>query len=272
MIVGKSVFYLVLFLFAANPLWSFDHTHAKFDSILKKHVRKKGSASTVDYKALRSDKKSLLIYLKTLSKVTKKQYDSFNKAQKLSFLINAYNGFTLQLIIDHYPVKSIKKIGGIFTSPWSLDFFTLLEQKTTLSHIEHEILRKDFNEPRIHFAINCASIGCPALQPYAYRADGLEKTLQRATKEFMKDGKRNFYVRKNKELHVSRIFKWFGEDFEKKHGSLESFLASHLGKNSDDKKTIREQKASLNWTDYNWDLNESVSTKGNESLRNTGSN
>ena len=260
-VMGKSLFYFLFFSCLSDPAWSFDHTHARFNSILKKYVHKKGSVSTVDYQALRLNKKSLNIYLDSLSKVTKKQYNSFKKSRKLAFLINAYNGFTLQLIIDHYPIKSIKKIGGLFASPWDLDFFTLLEKKSTLSYIEHERLRKDFNRPRIHFAINCASIGCPALQPYAYRADKMEKMLQQATKEFMKDHQRNHYVKKDKELHLSRIFKWFGEDFEKKYGSLENFLALHLGGDSDDKKAIKEEKASLNWTDYDWNLNEYISKK-----------
>ena len=260
-VMGKSLFYFLFFSCLADPSWSFDHTHTRFDSILKKYVYKKGSVSTVDYQALRLNKKSLNIYLDSLSKVTEKQYNSFKKSQKLAFLINAYNGFTLQLIIDHYPIKSIKKIGGLFASPWDLDFFTLLEKKSTLSYIEHERLRKDFNRPRIHFAINCASIGCPALQPYAYRAGKMEKMLQQATKEFMKDHKRNYYVKKDKELHLSRIFKWFGEDFEKKYGSLENFLALYLGGDSDDKKAIKEEKASLNWTDYDWNLNEYISKK-----------
>ena len=257
----KNIFYGFLFLCWIKPLWSFDHTHAQFDSILKKYVHKKDSIGEVDYKALKLKEDSLKKYLDSLSKVTKKEYKNFSNMQKLAFLINAYNGFTLQLIIDHYPVKSIKKIGSIFTSVWNVEFFTFLEEKSTLSYIEHEKLRKEFNEPRIHFAINCASIGCPALQPYAYRADKMEEMLSFASKEFMNDRKRNYYVRKDKELYVSKIFKWFQEDFEKKYGSLENFLALYLAKKTLDKKDFKEKKVSINWTDYDWNLNELKNTK-----------
>ena len=197
----------------------------------------------------------------SLSKVTKKEYQNFNKNQKLAFLINAYNGFTLLLIINHYPVKSIKKIGGIFTSVWDIEFFKLLEDKSTLSYIEHEKLRKDFNEPRIHFAINCASIGCPALWPHAYRADKMEEMLNKVSKEFMKDSKRNYYVRSEKRVYISKIFKWFNEDFEKKYGSLENFLILYLAKKPLDKKDFVEKNISISWTDYDWNLNELKITK-----------
>ena len=185
-------FTLVIFLFSINA-WSFDFSHKSFDDLLKKIVSYKEAQTLVDYKSLKNDPTVLNTYLESISKVTEKEFSGWSRADQLAFLINAYNALTLKLIIDHLPVKSIKKIGGFFSSPWKQDFFILFGEKTNLDHIEHGLIRPNYGEPRIHFAVNCASIGCPNLQSFAFTGALLEQQLQESAKSFLLDKNKNFF-------------------------------------------------------------------------------
>ena len=151
-------------------------------------------------------------------------------------------------------MKSIKKIGGFFSSPWKKNFFKLLGETRNLDWIEHKVLRKKFNEPRIHFAINCASIGCPALRPEAYVASRLSAQLEEQTQLFIGDASRN-EIRDN-QLYISKIFDWFAQDFEKSHGSVEKFIAAYITKDDEVAQKIRNQKFKIKYTKYDWKLNE----------------
>ncbi|MBK8397084.1 MAG: DUF547 domain-containing protein [Leptospiraceae bacterium] len=236
----KSILFIMLM---ATPVFGFDHSHKTFDSILKKYV----SNGRVDYKSLKSDS-SLKIYLDSASSVTKAEYNSYSKEQKLSFLINAYNAFTIQLILDNYPIKSIRKIGILPLAAWKKDFFKLLGEERSLGWIEHEKLRKDFDEPRIHFAIVCASIGCPPLINEAYVPEKLEIQLQTVMTQFVNDNTKNRYDLESNTLYISPIFDWFQEDFSKK-GSLVDFIqVSMKSKIGIDPK--------IKYTNYDWNLNE----------------
>ncbi|MDC1175377.1 DUF547 domain-containing protein, partial [Bacteriovoracaceae bacterium] len=124
---------------------------------------------------------------------------------------------------------------------------SLLGKKVTLDNIEHDMIRKDFDEPRIHFAVNCASIGCPSLLSEAFTFNQIEQQLEKATKLFLNDKSKN-YIKDNK-IYLSKIFKWYGEDFNSKHGSFINFVSKYL-------KTINPKKNNdVEWTSYNWDLN-----------------
>ena len=182
---------------------------------------------------------SLEAYLSSLSE--NMPQDSWTKAAKLAYWINAYNAFTIKLIIDNYPTKSIKNI----SSPWDQRFIYLGDKSYTLNYIEHEILRK-MNEPRIHFGIVCASVSCPKLQNIAFEATNIEEQLTNATKEFLADPVRNNLSQNS--IKISKIFKWFSSDF-KQNGSLIDFL------NKYSEITI-SQKASKSYKDYDWNLNE----------------
>lgn len=238
----KYLFFIVICL--SSSLFSFDHSHKEFDKLLKKYV----SNGLVNYKKWKQEQAELKRYLESLSTVSVHEYNQFTTNQKLAFLINAYNAFTIQLILNHYPVTGIKKIGGIFQNPWKIKFFQLLGEERHLDWIEHSKLRVDFQEPRVHFAIVCASIGCPVLQSEAYTADKLEFQLEKATKEFLSDKSKNFYEHKKKILYLSPIFKWFRSDFEKK-SSLVSFVQAYFSE------TIPEN-VDIEFTDYDWSLNE----------------
>ena len=209
-----SIPFLLSAAFAAPP--EFDHTHASWKAIVSETVKTEGSVSEVDYAKIKRAPQALDGYLSTLSAVPSEAYEKFSTDEKLTFLINAYNAFTVKLIIEHYPVRSIKKIGGAFSSPWKVKFFKLLGKERYLDELEHEIIRKQFNEPRIHLALVCASKGCPALR--AYDAKKLNEELDHTTNVFLRDPQRNRYDPASKKLELGKIFDWYGEDFVKKHG------------------------------------------------------
>jgi hypothetical protein len=251
-----------------TPSSRFDHAHSQFEEVLKEHVQMKGSQSGVNYKKLKENPEKLNTYLSELQKVSKEQFKSFHSDEKLAFLINAYNGFTLKLIIDHYPIDSIRHIGGrIFgriNSPWKKEFFTLLEEKRSLDEVEHAMIRHQkeydflperFNEPRIHFVLVCAAKSCPPLQNSAYRAETLEEQLERATQSFMNDRERNRFSEKENKLILSRLFDWYGGDFEATHGSIQAYAVEYMSSNGEEKNKMMGPKVKTEFMNYDWALN-----------------
>ncbi|MBV1922408.1 MAG: DUF547 domain-containing protein [Flavobacteriaceae bacterium] len=210
--------------------------HSIWNELLKKHVSEKGN---VNYKGFKNDYTVLKSYLKSLSENIPE--DTWTKEDGLAYWINAYNAFTVKLIVDRYPLESIKDI----ESPWDFRFIKLGKKWFTLNDIEHKILRK-MDDPRIHFGIVCASFSCPKLQNKAFIASTINIQLDDATKEFLSDTSRNNLSENN--IQLSKIFKWFAKDF-KKEGSLIDFL------NKYSEITIT-QNAKKSFKAYNWDLNE----------------
>lgn len=207
-----------------------------WNTLLQKHVSADG---VVDYKGFKKDRSKLLAYIKILGE--NMPTDIWTKEEKLAYWMNAYNALTVDLILRNYPLKSIKDI----KKPWNQRLWKLDEKWYNLDEIEHKILRK-MNEPRIHFAINCASFSCPPLLNEAFTAEKLEQQLTQVTKTFLADSRRNTITKNT--IEISKIFKWFSKDF-KQNGSLIDFL----NKYSDVKIS---EKAKKKYKDYNWDLNE----------------
>lgn len=243
--------------------FAFDHSHGRFAEVLASHVQwqENGGNSLVDYAALQTAPGQLEGYLAELSAVPAAAFAGWPAPEQLAFLINAYNAFTLKLIVDHYPVDSIRDIGSFWQSPWKRRFFTLLGEEMHLDQIEHQIIREPgrFDEPRIHFAVNCASIGCPALRPEPFTAVELEAQLEDSTKRFLGDASRNRY--RDGRLQVSSIFKWYREDFERGWRGAET-LGGFLALYADTlalPPDVREQLASgavqIRFLDYDWSLN-----------------
>jgi len=228
---------------------TFDHSHDAFTQVLQKAVHPQGRASRVDYVQLTQDPVRLSTYLATLSSVSQQQFDGFTQDQQLAFLINAYNGYQLKLVVDHYPIDSIKDVGSIFRSPWDIKFFELFGAGASLNLIEHGIIRKQFNEPRIHFAVNCASISCPPLQRAAFRADQLDAQLEAATVNFLNDENVNRIDQKNSRMLVSKIFDWYGEDFD----DVTAFILSKMQGVESSSQTFE-----LDYLVYDWGLNQRV--------------
>jgi hypothetical protein len=251
---------------------SFDHSHATFSALLKKHVVlvEGGKTSKVNYVEFGKDRAALKSYLETISKVSEAEFSGWTKAQRMAFLINAYNGFTLELILQNYPTKSIKDIGGTFDNRWKRKFFKLFGQDSYLDKIEHETLRKPgaYDEPRVHFAVNCASIGCPALREEAFTADKLDKQLEEQAARFLSDRSRNRYDTKSGKLEVSMIFKWFKEDWESGYKGFdgktpaiktrEDYFARYAKLLADapaDQQKVADGKVGISFMDYDWSIN-----------------
>lgn len=222
-------------------------SHDIFDSLLSRHVDKEG---LVDYEGFITDKEGLEAYLQLLSQ-NPPDRNSWSREEQLAYWINAYNAFTLKLIIDHYPLESIREIGPSLEIPlvntvWHLEFFEIGGQPASLDEIEHKILRKEFDEPRIHFAINCASVSCPKLLNRAFTAEKLEAQLEKVSREFINDPNRNSLGAQKAE--ISSIFSWFEEDFTK-NGSLLDFLNRYA-------KAPLKPTTKISFMEYDWRLNE----------------
>lgn len=239
---------LLAFIVSFSAFAEFDHSHLAFDKILKKYSTKKDGQVYFSYKELSKSKSLLREYLKQLESISKKELSEFSNKQKLAFWINAYNAYTIEIILKNYPVDSIKDIGsGLFSSgPWKEKFITLIGGKMSLDNIEHGIIRKEFKEPRIHFAVNCASIGCPSLLQESFVENKLEEQLNRAALNFLTNKNKN-YVKGNT-LHLSKIFKWYGSDFDQEYGGVQNYIVKTLG--------LSNKKYKINYNKYDWKLNE----------------
>jgi hypothetical protein len=229
-----------LTLLFTTSVYSFDHS--SFDALLSRHVDAKGM---VDYVGLQKSRASLDKYLKNTGAVNESTFRSWSEDEQLAFLINIYNAETLQLILDNYPVSSIKKIGGFLSNPWKRDVVALFGDEISLDKLEHGIIRKDYDEPRIHFAVVCAANGCPPLRPGAYTGAGLDSQLNEQTKQFLTDLPKNRID--GDTLYLSPIFDWYGEDFTKNGRSLNDYVDPYMKGDASGKK--------VRFTDYDWDLN-----------------
>lgn len=251
----------------------FDHEHKAWASLLKKHVAliDGGKASQVRYDGFAKDRGDLKNYLATLSKVTQAEFNAWNKPQQMAFLINAYNAFTVEKILTRHPnIKSIWDFGKVFGNPFKDKFFTLFGREFTLDGIEHDTLRKPgaYDEPRVHFAVNCASVGCPMLREEPFVAARLDAQLEEQTRRFLSDRSRNRYSAQDNALEVSEIFKWFSVDwtssyrgFDGKTAAITSReqwfgrYAALLTGNAEQQKILRDGKAAIRHLDYDWTLN-----------------
>ncbi|WP_457577284.1 DUF547 domain-containing protein [Desulfomarina sp.] len=258
------IFFVLLLVFSACRVEAAVFDHGVWDTLLKKHVvvLDGGRKTQVDYHGFLQDRKELRAYLDSLAEVDRKIFDQFTADEQLAFLINSYNGWTVELILTKYPdLESIKDLGSFFQSPWKKRFFSLLGKTRSLDEIEHKLIRGSgrYNDPRIHFAVNCASIGCPALRPEAYNGRDLQRQLQEASEFFLSDSTRNRYT--NNRLEVSSIFKWYREDFEKGWkgiSSLGQFFANHgqlLGLDEQAADRAMKNELEITYLKYNWKLN-----------------
>ena len=259
----KRLIALLLFFVAALAhAQGFDHNYAAWDGLVKKHVKwlPDNKQSRVDYAAFAKDPAELKQVLDALSAVPKATFDGWTKDQRMAFLINAYNAFTVEVILTKYPdIKSIKELGLFNRGPWKNEFFTLLGAKHHLDWIEHEELRPKYGDPRVHAAVNCASIGCPALRNEAFTAAKLDAQLEDGMMRFLGDRTRNRVA--DGKLQVNSIFKWFQEDFEKGHkgfSKVEDVFAKYAAQLSDkpeEQAAIKAKSLPVTHLDYDWSLN-----------------
>jgi len=263
---GRGLLAFMAFLF---PLFAvaqpFDHSHKAWDALLKKHVvlLQGGKASQLDYAGMAKDREALKAYLASLSRVSETEFNGWTKPERMAFLINAYNAFTVEKILTRYPnLKSIRDFGKVFGNPFKDSFFLLLERKFSLDGIEHETLRKPgaYDEPRVHFAVNCASVGCPMLREEAYVPGRLEQQLEQQAQRFLSDPTRNRAA--GGKLEVSMIFHWFKEDWSSGYQGIQSreqYFARYaklLAQDPAQQKLVAEGKAAITHLDYDWTLND----------------
>jgi hypothetical protein len=218
--------------------------HGIYAELLSKHVRN----GRVDYAGFKADEARLDQYLKLLEGIDPGQLP---REEQFAFYINAYNAWTIKLILSAYPgVKSIKDLGSLFQSPWTKEFVRILGRVVTLDHIEHDILRPRFKDPRVHFAINCASKSCPPLLAEPYRGRTLDAQLTRVTTDFLNRPANSRL--EGDYLWVSSIFKWFAEDFNQ---DVIGFHLTYAQGDLKQKLQAGRDRIEVKYMDYDWSLN-----------------
>ena len=247
------VFLLLLLSFSCNGVdapasEASTISHELWDSLLKEHVDENG---LVDYKGFKKDRSTLNAYLEVLENSAPDK-NTWSKDEQLAYWINAYNAFTIALILEHYPVESIKKIGSgplitFVNSPWDIKFIEIGDKQLDLNNIEHGIIRSDFNDPRIHFALVCAALSCPELRNEAYTGEKLDRQLEEEAIAFINNPTRNKITKE--EAQLSKYFSWYGGDFEINGKGIIDFINQYS-------KTKISENADITYLEYNWSLND----------------
>lgn len=241
---------------------AFDHSHSAWDQVLQDHVYPDGDGTVFDYRALKGRRAPFDVYLGQLSSVSSENFQSWSRAQRLAFLINAYNAFTVEWVVRHWPVKSIRDTAD---DPWAVEFIELLGEKRSLNQIEHVMIRPVFQEPLVHFAVNCASRGCPPLRGEAYLAGRLKEQLEDAARTFLRHSDRNRI--EGEVLYLSSIFKWYPEDFKERYGGVLPFLAGRMTDDQQVAQRMRQGRLEVRYLDYDWSINAPDSTASSSRSR-----
>ncbi len=228
---------------------TFDHGHPGLARVLGEVSDGFGM---IDYKAIKDDPATLEAYLKQSASVPRKQFDGWAKPQRMAFLLNVYNATTLKLMADHHPVETIKEIGGL-RRVWDLKVVRLFGEKISLGHLEHELIRKLFQSPSVHFALVCGSRGCPPLRKEPYTAEKLEAQFAEQAKRFLRDKDKNHVDVDKKILYLSPIFYWFREDFGKTDADIIAMAAAHMGEV--ERQALAKGGYSLKYTEFDWRAN-----------------
>ncbi|HDY88243.1 MAG TPA: DUF547 domain-containing protein [bacterium] len=279
---GKIVIIMLPFLFLGFSISGFPQVSQQnnfinifseeYASILKSYVDDSGM---VNYRELKKNNDRLEFAYNALAKIQEAEYNQWTESEKIAFLINTYNFLTLKVIIDNYPVKpsffsslrfpknSIRQISGV----WDEIQFTIMGQKMTLDHIEHEILRRQFDEPRIHMVLVCAAMGCPPLRKEPYSASKLDKQFEDQIRRFINDSSKFRIDKQKNHIYLSSIFKWFGDDFIQRYGTNDVlsnhneqeravlyYFAQYLSPLEYD--FLLSESYDISYLDYDWTLNE----------------
>lgn len=253
-IIGAALLFWIATTASAD---AFDY--AAYAHLLEAHVRS-GTVSgirlhLVDYAALKADPD----YARALDDLSTARPETFaSEAERFAFWVNAYNLLAIKAVVDRYPVKSIKDGGNWLTSIWKAKVGVVAGRERALDEIEHEILRKDFREPRVHFAIVCASLSCPDLRPEPYVAERLEAQLEDAARGFLANPTKGLSLGAGgKSAHVSTIFKWFAVDFP---GGVVEFIRAHV-QPAQASRLAGVTAGALSYLDYDWSLNDAARTR-----------
>lgn len=263
-----------MLLLAGSLHAQFDHSHAAWDSLLQEYVKE----GWVDYSGLLQDRARLDAYLRTMAEVSQAEYDTWSDEQIIAFWVNAYNAFAVQLVLDHYPIKAsfLKRFVFPSNSIWHIDNVwegpkqTFVGRQLSLDGIEKGILLTEYDEPRIHFVVNCASVGCPHLLDEAYTAEKLEAQMTQQTRFFLKSETHGLRMEPARNrLYLSSLFDWYIGDYRPSpdygpvpqvatKGANEPVIA-FIAQFIEDEATRRqliERDWSVRYLDYDWHLND----------------
>jgi hypothetical protein len=232
---------------APQPV-EYDHNHTVLGNVLEGVV----DFGLVDYDQLLRRRVALEGYLLASARVPRPQFDQWQKAERMAFLLNIYNATTLKLLADHYPLKSIKDI-STFPSVWKLKVVRLFGDKYSLDDLEHGMIREQFKSPQIHFALVCGARSCPPLRKEPYTAPRLETQFREQAQVFLRDAERNRVDLETRIIHLSPLFKWYAEDFGQTEEDLRRFIAPHLS--AEDRLSLEGGGFRIEYTDYDWTLN-----------------
>ncbi len=273
-LVGLLIAVLALPGVSQTATRAFDHSHKDWDALVKKHVVviSGGKASQIDYAGMAADRARLKAYLESLARIDEEEFGAWTKAERMAFLINAYNAFMVEKVLTRYPdLRSVWDFGKLFGNPFKDRFFTLLGRPSSLDRIEHELLRQPgvYDEPRVHFAVNCASVGCPMLREEAYGAERIDAQLEDQAQRFLSDRSRNRYDAAKGALEVSKIFDWYKVDWSsgfrgiganaRPIGSLPEYFSRNaklLASDPGEQRLLSEQKFGIRHLEYDWALND----------------
>jgi len=235
---------------------SFDHAHARWSAVLAQHLRD----GRFDYRALGESRGEFDQYLLVLRAVTREEFAAWTREQRYAYWINAYNAFTVHLVLSRYPLESIQDIGTTLSPVWKKEFVPLghlygegSTDLISLDTIEHRILRPQFEDARVHAAVNCASESCPALAAEAFRAEELDAQLDARVQAWLSDPTLNRYDETERRAEVSAIFDWFKSDFTREAGSVEAWIARHGPESA---RWMAEGEVDVRTLDYSWKLND----------------
>lgn len=232
--------HIIILLLVAGNVYAWDHQYKKYDTFLHTYVKD----GLVNYGKIIEHADELEVVQSEFELLGQQEWDTFTLDEQLVFWINTYNFYTVKLIVDNYPLASIKDL----SRPWKQKFFTLLGEHMSLNTIEHTIIRKKYKEPRIHFALVCAAVSCPILQDWAYTADNLQSKLDDVGRIFLNDISRNNIRVRDGSIYISKIFKWYGDDFTK--DSLT--YRDEISRITD---VVYDKELKIRFMDYNWSLN-----------------
>jgi len=246
-----NILFVMLSVLLSGPLnlvkpgWSGTTVdHSIYATLLEKYVKN----DRVNYRGFKSEEAKLDQYLKVLERTDSK---NLSRNEQFAFYVNAYNAWTIKLILSGYPgVKSIKDLGNIFKSPWKKKICRIDGDVLTLDDIEHKILRPRFKDPRVHFAINCAALSCPPLGSEPYRGDTLDRQLDHSVRAFINNPQRNYL--EDNTLYISKIFKWFPEDF---NNDVIGFLIKYAKEDLKKELEAKRSKIKIKYLNYDWSLN-----------------
>ncbi len=243
------------------PSGAFDQEHKLLDDLLARFASSEGA----DYQGLAKESAQLNTYLAALESVPLESFVGWSREERYAFWANAYNAYILRLIVDNYPVESIRDLGGkVFGRVWDLELIPLSQLAPEIDHellsfndLEHVILRPEFQDARVHAAVNCASASCPPLSPFAFVGARLDAQLEAAMTAFVQDSTRNELDASAGALRLSSIFDWFSEDFVRDAGSVRAYVQRYAG----DRGGEWMGQAKLSYLDYSWALNDASAKK-----------